>query len=85
MNIKYDDELATRRLDAYIEMLKASYGVDEYGLADMIGRTHQAWGKFRKAKIADKSTNTIFDLARMTHISIDWLVAFDEREGTVAR
>ena len=70
----YDFEQADTRLDAYIEMLKTVYGVDEHGLADMLGIKRQTWTKFRKAPLPNKGGGTIIQLALVTGIDIDWLL-----------
>ena len=69
----YDLELADKRLNAYIDMLKTSYDVDEYGLADMIGVHRGTWTKFRKADFENKGVGTIARLAELTYINLDWL------------
>lgn len=72
--MKYDLETASRRLDAYIEMLKVAYQVDEYGLADMLGIHRGTWTKFRRADFESKGIWKTFELADLTGISIDWLL-----------
>ena len=75
---EYAEKLAAARLDAYIAMLCSAHGVDEHGLADMIGRTHEAWDEFRKAAFGDKGAGMIFDLAHLTGVRVSWLAAVDE-------
>lgn len=69
----YDTTEAERRLDAYIEMLKAVYDLDEYGLADMLEMKHQTWTKYRRAEFGQKGATTTFRLAQITGISVSWL------------
>lgn len=69
----YDETEAERRLDAYIEMLKTVYGLDEYGLADMLEMKHQTWTKYRRASFGQKGATTTFMLAQITGISVSWL------------
>ena len=77
----FDKEAATRRLDAYVDMLKAAYQVDDYGLADMLGINRGTWTKFMRADLMDKGGVTIVELARITDISIGWLLAEDTLES----
>lgn len=70
-------EIADVRINAYIDMLKTVYQVDEFGLADMLGIHRGTWTKERKASFENKHWSFVVKLASVTGINLDWLVAFD--------
>ena len=69
------EELCNRRIMAYVDMLKEAYQVDNHGLADMIGVNRGTFTKFLKADFTHKTVTPAFELAKLTGISLDWLVA----------
>lgn len=75
---EHTDILIQRRMDAYIEMLKASYQVDEYGLADMLGIDHRTWTRGHNKGYKDYSAKMVFALVNLTGISADWLLLTSE-------
>ena len=73
------DEAKERRLNAYIEMLKTVYEVDEYGLADMLGMYRGTWTRNRNAPLDEKSPYFYTSLALVSGTSVSWLIGERER------
>lgn len=61
-----------RRLNAYVDMLMKIYGVDGYGLADLIGMSHASWDWNMSASWNRKKTSFFINLASITGISLVW-------------
>ena len=61
-----------RRLNAYVDMLMKIYGVDGYGLADLIGMNHAVWTRNVNAPWNKKRTSFFVGLASLTGISLAW-------------
>lgn len=70
-------EATRRRMDAYIDMLKEAYQVDNNGLADIAGINRGTFTKFMKADWGDKSVSVLVKLMRLTGISPSYLYAED--------
>ena len=78
MSYEYDNETAARRVDAYTRFLMDAYETDLDGLADVTGATVDEIREFNAADYLEKSANTMYQLARVTGISVSWLFAESE-------
>ena len=72
--VEYDYDIAGRRLDAYVRMLMEAYGLDDRGMADLLGMHYQTWTKFRRAEFGKKGANAIMRLAGLTGLDVRWLL-----------
>ena len=73
MSEKTQAERAEQRIAAYIDMLKAAYQVDEYGLADLLGINRATWTRNRNARFDDMTGAYLVNIAQATGISLAWL------------
>ena len=66
-----------RRFDAYVEMLKQAYQVDDDGLACLLGMTPEEWEDERETASDDKSPETYRKLAQIVGNPLRFLLAED--------
>lgn len=76
INVIHD--ITDTRVNAYIEMLKDVYGIDEFELADMLGIDRKTWKKTRESGAKVMSWGFLVSLAKATGISCDWLTGYNE-------
>lgn len=70
-----------QRINAYIDMLKNIYSLDEHGLADKLGIRRAEWTRRRNKGWKDYSVTMLKGLANLTGVSVDWLLMLEWTEG----
>lgn len=76
----YDDAVAEHRIRAYTRFLLDAYETDLDGLAEIAGVSGEEIHDYQTAEYRDLNAVTIYQLARLTGVSVAWLFAESESE-----